>query len=101
MPLLAAFDTTMAYVAVVPAGELTTVGVLVVFVVVSVGTHCAPEPAPGTWLAVMAITKPVVPPVAPYGSLTVVVMPLAPPAAFVPAAPEMAMKPPPPPPPGP
>jgi len=82
VPLLAAFDTTIEYVAVVPAGVLMTVGVLVVFVVVITGTHCAPELAPGTWPAEIPMTKPVEPPVAPYGSLAVVVIPLAPPAAL-------------------
>src|ERR1051326_4433712 len=43
---LAAFETTIEYVAVVPVGPLLTVGVLVVFVTVSAGTHCAPELTP-------------------------------------------------------
>jgi hypothetical protein len=99
--LFAAFETEIAYVAVVPVGELVTLGVLVVLEVVSTGTHCAPELAPGIWLAVTPIIEPVAPPVAPYESLTVVVIPLAPPFTFVVADPEIAMKPPPPPPPGP
>src|SRR5438105_2942949 len=84
---LAAFDTTIAYVAVVPAGVLMTVGVLVLFVVVITGTHCAPELAPGIWLAVIERTEPVEPAVAPYGSLAVVVIPLAPPFTLVVADP--------------
>src|SRR4051812_6896894 len=99
--LFAAFATTIAYVAVVPAAVFVSVGVLVDLVVVRTGTHWAPELAPGTSVARIERTAPVEPAVAPYESSTVVVTPLAPPVTFVLADPLIAMKPPPPPPPGP
>jgi hypothetical protein len=49
----------------VPDGVLLTVAVLVVFVVVRVGKHCAPIEAPGIEAAVVVPLVPFVPAVAP------------------------------------
>lgn len=50
---LAAFETTIEWLAFTPFGPLLTLAVLVVFKTFRTGTHCAPELTPGACVCVM------------------------------------------------
>src|ERR1700674_299236 len=103
-PVLAALLTVIAYVAVVPATVLLTLGVLVVLAVVSTGRHSAPEDDPGIAAGVVVETTPGDPLTEPNVARSRVVVPCTPPRTLLCAsgrAFDVMITPPPPPPPGP